>query len=146
MTTAKLSCLVNLTEQPPSSLISEGKKSQSRILLIEDNPCIQLIHQDMLTNLGCSVDIVSTGEEALIKLKQEDYDLVLLDIGLPGMSGIEVMVEFNSYRNYPKTPVIVLTTFTDQTLIKRCLSIGIKQVLHKPVNVSELKEVIHLYT
>lgn len=146
MTTAKLSCLVNLTERPSSSLISERKKSQSRILLIEDSSCIQLIHQDMLASLGCSVDIVSTGEEALIKLKQEDYDLVLLDIGLPGMSGIEVMVEFNSYRNYPKTPVIVLTTFTDQTLIKQCLSIGIKRVLHKPVNISELAEVIHLYT
>jgi len=146
MTTAKRSCLVNLTEQPPSSLISEEKKSQVRILLVEDNPFIQLIHQDMLRSLGCFVDIAATGEEALIKLKQEDYALILLDIGLPGINGIEVMVEFNRYKKYAKTPAIVLTAFTDQNVINQCLAIGIKEVLHKPVKTLELARVIDFYT
>ncbi len=146
MTIARLFCHADLTGQEPSPLVAEEKKNQPNILLIEDSPLIQFIHQGMLRSLGCFVDIVPTGEEALIKLKQVDYDLVLLDIGLPGISGIEVMIQFNRYKNYSKTSVIVLTTFTDQILINQCLSIGIKQVLHKPVNISELAEVINLYT
>lgn len=145
MTIAKLFCYPDLTEQKSSSVVEE-KKNQPNILLVEDSPFVQFVHQDILRSLGCFVDIVSTGEEALIKLKQTDYDLVLLDIGLPGISGIEVMIEFNRYKNFSKTSVIVLTTFTDQTLINQCLSIGIKQVLHKPINISELAEVIILYT
>ena len=100
----------------------------------------------MLTSLGCYVDSAATGEEALIKLKQEDYDLILLDIGLPGINGIEVMVEFNRCKNYSKTPAIVLTAFTDQTLINQCLAIGIKEVLHKPVKTLELERVVDFYT
>lgn len=146
MTAAKLPCLVDLIKLEPSPYIAKEKKNHPHILLVEDNPLIQVIHQDMLKSFQCLVDIVSTGEAALIKLEQDDYDLVLLDIGLPGISGIEVMMDFNRYKNYSKTPVIILTAFTDQSLINQCLSIGIKQVLHKPINITELKRVIDFYT
>jgi CheY-like chemotaxis protein len=97
----------------------------------------------MLAHLGCLVEAVGRGEDALVLLRQHHYDLILLDIGLPGMSGIEVISEFYQHKMQPKTKAIAVTTLNDAETLQKCYAVGIKQVLHKPLEMDELVRVIH---
>ncbi|MDF1796741.1 MAG: response regulator [Coxiellaceae bacterium] len=86
-------------------------KRAHRILLVEDNPIAQRIPKIILEEAGYSVHIAETGHAACEALNnsQPPFDLVLLDIGLPDISGFEVAQQLRKLDNYKDTPVIGLT-------------------------------------
>ncbi|MBT4482562.1 MAG: response regulator [Candidatus Latescibacteria bacterium] len=82
---------------------------KSRILVVDDEVHQGLLYEQELTDEGYSVDIVNSGEDALEMVKQSSYDLVILDIGMPDMDGLETLGRMLSMDN--KLPVILNTAY-----------------------------------
>ena len=116
-----------------------------KVLLVEDNEIVQIVHTNYLEDLDCSVDLASNGKEALEKLNNP-YDLVFLDMGLPDMTGIEVITEFRKRTLGKKqTPVVSLTGYSSKTEKQEFIQAGTNEVIVKPVFVEQLKNIIHKY-
>ena len=111
------------------------------VLLVEDNEMLQLLHREMLTQLGCTVDIAANGEEAL-KCADHGYDLIFMDVGLPGKSGIEVTNELRAREERQKLRIIALTAH-GEGIEPACLAAGMESVIHKPVDLKTFKALIH---
>lgn len=112
------------------------------VLLIEDVPIIQTIHKRLLEKLNCHVDVAATAEEAL-KKSRHDYDIILMDVGLPGMSGIEVTSEIRRREDPNKRiPIVVVTGFALEETKQECLAAGANEVVFKPVNITRFQELL----
>ena len=83
-----------------------------RVLLVEDNPQVRSFAEDLLNDLGCEVVSAAAGDEALVLLVENELDLVLSDIVMPGMSGIALAREIATVR--PGLPVILATGYSEQ--------------------------------
>ncbi len=107
-----------------------------RILIVEDDAILARGLVRILESEGYAVDTVTRGEQALLAMKQERFDLVILDVGLPGMDGFEVL---RRLRAVPEpTPVLLLTarhTLDDRV---RGLDLGGDDYVAKPFAMSEL--------
>ena len=107
-----------------------------RILVVDDEESLRLSLKFKLKSAGFDVDTAIDGEEALEKLKAKQADVVLLDINMPRMSGIEALTIIR--QTYPQTEAIMLTGFADFSTAIECLKIGAKDYLVKPVDTTEL--------
>jgi len=106
------------------------------ILIVEDEPAMQLGLRDNLQFESYGVDIASNGEEGLEKIKSGKFDLVLLDVMLPRMSGFDVC---NTARNAGiKTPIILLTARGEEIDKVLGLELGADDYITKPFSVREL--------
>lgn len=120
----------------------KDKKSNSlKVLLVEDDALVKIVHTDFLHQLDCKVEIASDGKDALKMLKNK-YDLVLLDMGLPDIPGVDVIKEFRAKIDKAHTPVIALTGYGNEADKQSFLDAGVDEVLVKPVDIELLKSVI----
>jgi two-component system alkaline phosphatase synthesis response regulator PhoP len=108
-----------------------------RILVVEDEPAIAFGLQLDLKNEGYDVEIESDGESALQRARKEPFDLILLDVMLPGKDGFEVCRELR--RDGSKTPVIMLTAKTQEAEKVLGLEIGADDYMTKPFSPRELR-------
>ncbi|HZX70827.1 MAG TPA: response regulator [Rhodanobacter sp.] len=106
------------------------------IILVEDDPQLGAAIQRALERLAYTVSWLRNGREALIALRDETADLVLLDLGLPGMDGLEVLVE--ARRAHVSTPVIVMTARDGLQARVHGLDAGADDYLIKPFHLDEL--------
>jgi len=115
-----------------------------RILLAEDNTDIQYITKAFLEKAGYSVDCVSSGKEALKKLEKNNYDIMLMDIHMPKMNGIETSMAIREREEAggKRIPIIAITAYTEKTGRLRCISAGMDDYLLKPVQPEYLLDVI----
>lgn len=116
--------------------------SKIRLLLVEDTEISRKVALVVLESLNCQVDIAVNGEQAINKIKNNQYDLILLDIGLPDISGTEVTkrirtIEMESSR--APIPIIALTAHITQSNLQSYLTSGMQLVIKKPLSVSHLK-------
>lgn len=120
--------------------LDDGPIKPTYILLLEDNLVNQEVTKVMLENLGCPLDIVDNGKEALKMFKKHDYGMIISDISLPGMSGIEVIQKIRAQETGNKhIPIIALTAHVLEEDQKNCLDAGANEVLTKPIMQSDLK-------
>ena len=118
------------------------KTDECRILIVEDDKFIQMNHLRYLTALEYKyVDIASNGFEAVNMALENDYDIVLLDLTLPEINGIEVMKKIIANKG-DKAIFIVITSHTSEDTESYCLSQGAMAVLTKPVSKNDLKQYI----
>lgn len=101
------------------------------ILIIDDEKTIRDSLQDLLEIEGYSIHAVASGEDALNKLKEETYDVILLDLKMPGLDGIEVMNQANLL--YPQTNIIILTGHGSLESAIEALKIGAEDYILKPI-------------
>jgi len=115
---------------------------KQKILLVEDNLMIQLVHKTMLVDMQCEVDIADDAEAALLLLTKK-YDLILLDIGLPGMNGIQLakIIRDGTTINQP-TAIYALTAYSAIETKQECFKSGIDRVLLKPITFEALESII----
>ena len=110
-----------------------------RVLIAEDNPANQMIAQSLLARLGLSSDVVANGLEAVEALRSRPYDLVLMDIGMPEMDGIQATRAIRSLQGpAARTPIIALTAHVMSGEREDVLSQGLDDYLAKPVDRTEL--------
>lgn len=115
------------------------------ILVVEDNTFNRLLLEELLTSWNHLVTTTENGEQGLLLLEEQRFDLLLLDIRMPGIDGIELASRVRSreaQNNRPPLPIIAVTADADATTREQCLAAGIQDVLPKPVSPARLAEVI----
>ncbi|HDL60387.1 MAG TPA: sigma-54-dependent Fis family transcriptional regulator [candidate division WOR-3 bacterium] len=108
----------------------------SKILIIEDEGSQRMLLREFLEERGYTVDEAETGEEGIKKVKKMAFDVVLIDIRLPDISGIEVLKEIRKINLEIKA--IMITAFQDVKLVVESLKNGAFNYLVKPINLEEL--------
>lgn len=116
--------------------------SAKRILIVDDDEQVRNFVSAALRREGYSVVICSNGEEALSKLDQERPQLVLLDILMPGLNGIDVLQHLKHLNKPPS--VIMMTAVTDETISSRTMALGAWDYLVKPFSLERLRELVAL--
>jgi two-component system, sensor histidine kinase and response regulator len=118
-----------------------------RVLLAEDNSVNQILTRTMLEKRGHSVVIAGNGAEALRALERERFDLVLMDVQMPGMDGLQATATIRERERAgaPRTPIIALTAHAVKGDREMCLAAGMDDYLSKPIRSSELVRALEPY-
>ena len=120
-------------------------ESDISILLAEDVEVNQLVVQGMLSQIGLIADWAKNGAEALEKVRNNYYDLILMDIQMPVMDGYEAsrqIRQFQQENTLPSTPIIALTAHAMKGDMEKCYDAGMNDYLTKPITASRLCESI----
>ena len=112
----------------------------ARILVVDDEFEVCDILNKFLTSKGYSVDTALDGNTAINKVKEFSPNVVLLDIMMPGIGGIETLKEIKKID--PSIGVIMVTAVIDEALAKRALEIGAFEYITKPINLHYLENVV----
>lgn len=116
----------------------------SRILIIDDDP-FNLKMADMALKKKYEIVGASSGEEGLEKMKSDMFDLILLDILMPGMDGYEVITCIRGISGYEFVPVLFLTAETGEELNDKAYAAGALEVIKKPFKIAELLQTVEKY-
>jgi two-component system, sensor histidine kinase and response regulator len=137
---------LGLTEAVPEYTLEPAQQTRSslRLLLVDDSDVNLEVVSEMLRRLGHEVSLAADGEVALASMSTQRFDLVFMDVQLPGMDGLEVTRRFRDGGG--KTPIIALTAHTSARDRDRCLAAGMQVVLTKPVDTSHLAKAIEAVT
>ncbi len=128
---------------PPPALEKLGERLPLRILVAEDNRINQKVALRLLERLGYSADVAANGMEALDALKRQSYDLVLMDMQMPEMDGLEATRQIRSNFPQEQQPRIVAMTANDSPTDRdRCIEAGMDDYISKPVKWESLVEAI----
>ncbi len=111
-----------------------------RVLIVDDEPHVGSVFDDVLTDQGYVVKVVTRGSEALGLMPIFRPDVVLLDLKMPEMPGVEVLQRL--CRDYPDVPVVVVTGNEDEDLARSTLSTGAFDYIHKPFHLAVLERVV----
>ncbi len=132
-----------VTDHSPAS---QTVVTSLNILIAEDNEINASVVYSHLTDLGHNVDIATDGTTALYAMHKHRYSLVLMDINMPNMNGIEATRQWRRLES-PKShmPIIALTAKATSEDRERCLSAGMDDFLSKPVNETQLKDILEKY-
>ncbi len=106
------------------------------ILVVDDEASIRDLCARVLTRSGFKVTMASTGEDAVRRLRDEPFDLVISDIRMPGISGMDVLVMAKTL--HPSIAVILITGFGTSEVVERANQSGADRILTKPFNALEL--------
>lgn len=106
------------------------------VLLVEDEQMLERVVRDALRTTGLRCDTASSGEEALQRLQQRRYGLVIVDLRLRGGSGTVIVQQ--AHQLYPELPVLLITAYAASEELPRALAIGVDAVLYKPFDIDTL--------
>jgi CheY-like chemotaxis protein len=111
-----------------------------RILVVDDEPQVGAMLRELLAELGYVVKTAVRGAEALQLVSVFQPDAVLLDLQMPGMSGVQVLEHLR--RDYPDLPVVIVTANADEDLGRRTLTRGAFDYVRKPFDLDVLARVV----
>ncbi len=109
---------------------------QERILIVDDEPAARKLCNRILSKEGYQCEEANSGERVLDRLNYKKTELVILDIRMPGKSGIELIPEIKAY--HPNTAVIMVTAVVDIAIAVRCMKLGAEDYICKPFKTDEL--------
>ena len=137
------------SEQAPVSQIEDERVATAaavgkRVLLVEDNPINALLARALLSREGCQIDHANCGDEAIAAVKLGDYDLILMDMRMPGRSGVETARELRKLRI--DTPIVALTANAFEDDRHACLAAGMNDFLVKPMSPDALRAMLTRWT
>ena len=114
------------------------ERTAGRILLVDDEKNIRLTVSRALEPLGMPVETASDGEEALRKLEEEGFTLLLLDLKMPGMDGMAVLE--TARRRWPSLLVVILTAYGNIDIAVDAMKMGAADFIQKPFNPREIRD------
>jgi signal transduction histidine kinase/DNA-binding NarL/FixJ family response regulator len=137
--------LLALQEQatPAGGALAPPQRRGAHVLIVEDSSINQRVLSRMLRKLGHTFAIAGSGEEALRRLEAEGYDLVFMDMRMPGMDGLETTRELRRREGQERHTIVVAVTanaFSEDR--ERCLEAGMDDFLAKPVRLEELQAML----
>ena len=127
---------------PPGLLMQGPASSRLRVLLAEDTPTNQLLVVHALSKRGHEVEVARDGRAAVDLARRNSYDLILMDLQMPGMDGFEATAAIRELPGLDRTPIIALTAHTMVGDRERCLAAGMEGYLPKPLDLEELIEAV----
>ena len=110
------------------------------ILIVEDEKNVRESLRTWLVELGCQVEVTSDGEEALKQISEKEFDLVILDLRLPGKDGLQVLKEARLKK--PQLNGIIITAYPAAATMAEAMQIGAVDFLSKPINLPKLEKLI----
>jgi CheY-like chemotaxis protein len=121
----------------------DSELAHMRILVAEDNPVNQIVIERMLQRLGCSADLVSNGIDVLRQVQAAQYDLVLMDIQMPGIDGLEASRRIRSLSPvHSRIPIVAMTASATVEDRGACVAAGMNDYLTKPLALDALRKVL----
>ena len=130
-----------LGKPPPEGVLP--LRAGASVLLVEDNPVNQMVGQAFLQALGLRVSVVDSGSDALASCQADPPDLVLMDLQMPGMDGLEAtrrLLALQREGHWPGAPILALTAHASDTDRSACLAAGMVGVLTKPLSLDVLRQ------
>lgn len=112
----------------------------TKILLVDDEPQMLETLTDLLEEFDYSVDSAENGSIALEKIRKQPYDIVFMDVKMPGINGVETFKEIKKIR--PGTIVLMMTAYSVEELLQEAVDEGAYGVLYKPVEIPNALETI----
>ncbi len=112
------------------------------ILVIDDSKAVRIIAQKALARFACSVDEASNGFNGLFAMERTLPDLLLLDVSMPIMDGVEMLTLLKSHEQLRLVPVIMLTASTDHKVLPKVTALGVSAFLKKPFSETALLDAI----
>ncbi len=128
---------------PPLIDTTLGQKNPLRILLAEDNVVNQKVAVNLLARLGYRADVVANGLEVLEALHRQHYDVILMDMQMPEMDGLEATAKIYQDWNHSQVPYII--ALTANAMIEdrqKCFDVGMHDYVSKPIRLEELSQAL----
>jgi len=116
------------------------KAKKRKILLVEDETVVREALRDWLIEDGYVVDVAEDGEEALEKIKKEEFGVIVLDLKLPGIDGLQVFEEAKELK--PEAKGVIITAYPSKETLEKAKRLGLLDYLPKPFNVEDLEKII----
>ncbi|MBN2125190.1 MAG: response regulator [Deltaproteobacteria bacterium] len=113
-----------------------------RILIVDDDEMVLMALEELLKPEGYEIDAVSRGSEALAKLDQDGYDLMMLDVIMPEMDGFELCKRIREKQRYRETPIVFLTAKSRDADRVQGLEVGANLYLSKPISPDKLLAIV----
>lgn len=110
-----------------------ASKTEAKVLIVEDNPVNREVLVELLQDLGLTIDLAENGLQAVNLAKKRHYDLVLMDMQMPEMDGLQATIEIRMLDGWLNTPIIAMTANVSVDDKTRCLAAGMNAHLAKPV-------------
>jgi CheY-like chemotaxis protein len=123
-------------------------KHESKILVVEDTPMNQKLAQWTLEKLGCTVEIADSGESALQKIRSRSYDLIFMDLQMPGIDGLRATHEIRHIEvteALKMTPIVAMTAHVFDEDRAQAKKAGMQDFLIKPVSADEFQRVLNKF-
>ncbi len=133
-----------ISRTEPGYMASALNKYQGNILVVEDNFINQELMKAIFKSFGLEIRLADSGEDAVELAASEEFDLILMDVNLPGMDGVETMkrIRLSDGRH---TPIVALTAHSMIGDVKKFISEGMDDVLNKPVEMIKLESIVKKY-
>ena len=139
-------CLIEVVEDLTGKDQTFPERANVNILLAEDNITNQQVATGILKKLGFKVDIANHGEEALLRLEEKSYDLILMDVQMPIMDGLEAtrrIRKSHSLKVKNIIPIIAVTAHAMSNDRNWCIANGMNDYISKPIDATSLIEAIY---
>lgn len=131
---------------PAFELGSAGGNASGRVLIVEDNQVNQKLVSALLKKAGYTVAIAANGVEALRAVEQEEFRLILMDVQMPVMDGLEATRLIRRDERWQATPIIAMTARAMEGDKQSCLSAGMNGYISKPIHAAHLLSVMEEFT
>ena len=122
----------------PGSDRTTVEREPARILVVEDNQVNQKVVSAVLGKRGFAIEIANDGQEALAKLERGDFDLILMDVQMPILDGLETTRLIRQNERWKFLPIVAMTAHAMSGDRERCLAAGMTGYISKPVHPSHL--------
>ncbi len=121
-----------------TGMVNSGEFTGANILLVEDNPINQMVAIEILNTAEIKVDVACNGIEAINFVRNKSYDLVLMDVQMPEMDGIEASKYIRKQLKLSSLPIIAMTAHAMYGDRERCLTAGMNDYVPKPIDSKQL--------
>ncbi len=112
-----------------------------KILVVDDEEGARELFNTILTDEGYHVTLAVSGEDAVSRLKADSFDLIVTDIKMPGMDGLQLLQEIR--KSGMRSDVIMVTAYGEVESYLKAMSLGAAEYINKPIRIKELKRIVH---
>lgn len=117
-----------------------AKEKKRKVLIVEDEAVVRESVRDWLIEDGYEVEVAENGEEALEKIKKEEFGVIVLDLKLPGIDGLQVFEQAKELK--PETKGVIITAYPSKETQEKAKRLGLMDYLSKPFKVEDLEKLI----
>jgi DNA-binding response OmpR family regulator len=125
----------------PDMIQNESSTHIAKILIIEDDNEMRSLLNDFFLEEGFKTDSVDNGSEAFRKLAKGSFDLIITDVKMPGLTGLDILPGIKKLQ--PEVPIIVITAFGSEDVHRKAFERGATAYLEKPIHLHQLRRLMN---